>query len=254
MAAFSLAGGVYVQSRDAAIDRIDVQGTPSRDAATNILLVGLDQGGGRPRADTIVIVRLQPDGAVAVLPIPRDLRNPASGTRLNAAYTDSGPQALIDGITAATGLPVDHYVELDFAGFVALVDDVGGVELSINAPLHDNWTGLDLTPTPCTTLDGATALALVRSRHVDGDNTGELGRNARGQAALIAAIDCLTDVGPDLATIDRLSRVLADHATLDDGLTRGRLADLAHTRRRPHPTRSTPPRCRWWLWTTAWSC
>jgi LCP family protein required for cell wall assembly len=237
VATVGVAGVLYVDRRDAAIDRVDVSGEPSIDGATNILLVGTDSRAGfaEPgaetvvgnRSDTMVIVRLQADGSVGVLPIARDLQDPATGTRINGAY-DQGPQALIDTIHSVTGLPIDHYVELDFTGFVGLVDELGGVELSVSRELVDPMSGLVLEPSPCATLDGETALALARARHIDGDPTGDLGRMARGQAALTALVGALSEASGDPATIDRLTRVLADHAVLDEGLTLGRLADLAH--------------------------
>jgi LCP family protein required for cell wall assembly len=162
-----------------------------------------------------------------VLPIPRDLQEPATGQRVNGAYND-GAQALIDTIVSVTGLPIDHYVELDFAGFVALVDELGGVRLAVDRSFVDSNSGLHLDPSPCATLDGETALALARARHVEGDDSGDFGRMARGQAALTALIASLSDADGDPGTIDRLTRVLADHAAVDDGLTLGRMAELAH--------------------------
>jgi LCP family protein required for cell wall assembly len=237
VASLGTAGALYVDRRDAAIDRVVVEAPTSVDGAVNILLVGTDS---RPadgsladatvtgaRSDTMVIVRLQADGSVGVLPIPRDLQDPATGNRVNGAY-DDGPQALIDTIVSVTGLPIDHYVELDFAGFVGLVDELGGVKLAVARSFVDPDSGLVLDPSPCATLDGETALALARARHVDGDDSGDFGRMARGQAALTALIAELADADGDPGTIDRLTRVLADHAAVDDGLTLGRMAELAH--------------------------
>lgn len=237
VATVGLAGALYVDRRDAAIDRVDVTGEPSVDGAVNILLIGTDardgfdepgaEGVAGARADTIVVVRLQADGTVALLPIPRDLADPATGERINGTIA-GGPQALVDGVGSLTGLPIDHYVELDFEGFTGLVDELGGVRVSVSRQLVDHNSGLLLEPSPCVTLDGETALALARARHVEGDLTGDLGRMQRGQAALQALVAQLGESSADPATIDRLSRVLADHATLDDRLTLGRLAELAH--------------------------
>jgi LCP family protein required for cell wall assembly len=231
------AGALYVDRRDAAIDRVEVESPSSVDGATNILLVGTDArpADGSPadatvtgsRSDTMVIVRLQADGSVGVLPIPRDLQDPTTGQRVNGAHND-GAQALVDTIVSVTGLPVDHYVELDFAGLVALVDELGGVRLAVDRSFVDTSSGLLLDPSPCATLDGETALALARARHVEGDDSGDFGRMARGQAALTALIAELSDAEGDPRTVDRLTRVLADHAAVDDGLTLRRMADLAH--------------------------
>ena len=248
LAGVGVAGVLYVDRRDAAIDRVVVEEQPSLDSATNILLVGTDSRArfeeegadtvtGR-RSDTQVIVRLQADGSVALLPLPRDLQDPATGQRLNAAHAE-GPQALIDAVHSVTGLPVDHYIELDFRGFIDLVDELGGVELSVTRSLTDARSGLVLGPSPCATLDGETALALARARHIAGDPSGDLGRMARGEAALTALIGQLGESAGDPTTIDRLTRVLADHATVDDGLTLGRMADIAHVLASAGPERVT---------------
>jgi LCP family protein required for cell wall assembly len=222
------AGALYVARRDAAIDRIDVATEPSLDGAVNVLLVGIDA---RPtlegaRADTIMVLRVEPDGAVRALSIPRDLVDPATGQRFST-LSESGPQALLDAVTQVTGVPVDHYAEIGFTGLTDLVDELGGIELAIDVPLIDRDSGLVLQPSPCATLDGETTLALLRARHVDG--WGDMGRMARNRAVLAAAVAELADVGPDPAELDRLSRILADHATLDAELTTARMVELART-------------------------
>lgn len=243
-------GALYVQRRDAAIDRIDVTTDPSVGSATNVLLVGTDDRPGLDgvRADTIVLVRVRADGGVDVLSVPRDLRVPAdadsegsggsggsgNGPRRLGSTRARGPQAMIDAVRDLTGVPVDHYVELDMPGFVDLVDDLGGLRLAVDAPLRDRAAGLDLAPDACATLDGEEALALVRSRRLevgrDGryetDPTSDLGRATRAQAVATAAVAALAEAD-DPATLDRVSRTLADHASLDEGLDLPRLAELA---------------------------
>lgn len=232
-------GFLYVQRRDAAIDRVHVTTQPSTDGATNLLVVGSDQlpASGPARADTLAIVRFEADGSVRVLSIPRDLVDPQQGRTLGDDYLD-GAQTLIDRVTALTGVPIDHYLGLDFQGFVQLVDEVGGVRVAIDAPLRDAPTGLDLPATSCTTLDGETALALVRARSVESQDTtgqwvpepeGDEGRIARDQTIMKIAVASLADTGPDLLAIDGYTRVLADHAVLDSGLSLARLINLGRT-------------------------
>jgi LCP family protein required for cell wall assembly len=214
-------GALYVERRDAAIDRIDVATAPSTDGAMNILLVGADQTAAHP--DSIVVVRLSPDGSIGVLSVPRDLVDPATGVRVTG-HTD--PQALVDAVVGLLGVPIDHYVRMDFGGFVDLVDQLGGLPVAIDRPLHDPSVGLDLEPTACTTLDGETTLALVRARHLEWDGSGDLGRIARGQALLTAAVAQLAGTGGDPASIDRFSRLLADHAVVDAGLDLREMIDI----------------------------
>jgi LCP family protein required for cell wall assembly len=222
------AGALYVTRRDAAIDRVDVATEESLDGATNVLVVGTDplwEGVEGVMADTIVVVRVEPDGSVRTLPIPGDLLDTTTGESMGAAHM-RGPQALIDTMTNLTGIPIDHYVEVDFEGFAALVDELGGLRLAVDAPLRDEQTGLDLPASSCTTLDGETALALVRARQVEGDSSGDVGRMARTQAVLQVAVAGLADVGPDPVELDRLGRLLAEHATLDNSLSLEHLVEL----------------------------
>jgi hypothetical protein len=139
--------------------------------------------------------------------------------------TEGGPQGLVDAVTSLTGIPVDHYVQVGLDGFAGLVDDLGGVTITVDRPLEDRSTGLSLAPGVCQQLDGETTLALVRSRHVSPGS--DLDRMARGQVVLQAALAELADVGPDPVALDRLARTLADHAVLDSGLSLRRLVELA---------------------------
>ena len=217
----------YVVRRDAAIERIPITMQPSTDGATNLLVVGsndLPTKGADHLADEVAILRFEKDGTVRILSIPRDLWDPQQNRPLIADYLD-GPQALVDRVTGMLGVPVDHYVGLDFAGFAELVDTAGGLHIGIDQPLRDDATGLDLEPTPCTTLDGATTLALVRSRSI-GEPAGDLGRIELDQAIMKIAVGSLADSGTDLLTIDSYTQVLADHAVVDSGLSLTRLMRL----------------------------
>jgi LCP family protein required for cell wall assembly len=225
-----------VRSRDRAIDRVELRALDPAPAgaATNILLVGTDAPTGG-RSDTMVVVRVTPGSETTALFLPRDLWDAMREMRLNSALA-GGPDALVAEVTALTGIPLDHYVQLDFAGFRDLVDELGGLPLAVDVPVSDRATGLQLEPASCAVLDGQTMLALTRARHLEvrdaggvwtSDPTGDLGRIARGQALADAIVQQLTTIGPDPVALDRLSRVLADHAVVDSGLSLGRLVELA---------------------------
>jgi anionic cell wall polymer biosynthesis LytR-Cps2A-Psr (LCP) family protein len=83
-----------------------------------------------------------------------------------------------------TGVHIDHYAEIGFAGFVGVVDAVGGVDLCLDKPVRDEDSGADL-PAGCQTLDGAEALAFVRQRKQEAQ--GDLGRT-RNQQKFLAAL------------------------------------------------------------------
>ena len=99
---------------------------------------------------------------------PRDtmVNIPGHGRdRINAAYAIGGPQLLIDTLDANFGIKINHYVEVDFKSFQAVVDTIGNVKVYLPGRVRDEETGLN-TPfgAGCYPLDGGAALAYVRSR------------------------------------------------------------------------------------------
>ncbi len=151
------------------------------------------------RSDTIMILRKDDDGTAALVSLPRDLLVEIAGTgrqdRINSAYAE-GPEQLAQTVTESLGVPIHHYVEVDFQGFKRIVDEIGGVDLCIQYATRDLNTGLALQP-GCQTLDGTQSLAFARSRYYeefrDGDwqmdPTADLGRIARQQLFIRAAVD-----------------------------------------------------------------
>ncbi|MFF8786382.1 LCP family protein [Streptomyces sp. NPDC015125] len=107
----------------------------------------------------------------------------ASKNKLNAAFSFGGPDLLVQTIEHNTGMHVDHYTEIGFAGFVGIVDAVGGVPLCLDRDIRDKKSGANLTK-GCHTLDGRTALAFVRQRHQEAK--GDLGRSQNQQKFLAA--------------------------------------------------------------------
>ena len=192
------------------------------------------------RSDTVLVARVEPDQErVKLLSIPRDLWLPIAGTdsedRINTAYSN-GRQTLIDTIQQSLGIPINHYVEVDFAGFQRLVQSIGGVPMWFDTAMRDRNTGLVVNGRGCVTLDGEQALALARSRHLefveDGywstDPTGDLGRIARQQALILEAVK--QAVSLDLTSASRFNEMLditVDSVGLDEGLSFDDLAGLA---------------------------
>ncbi len=151
------------------------------------------------RADVIMILRREADGGLALTSIPRDLWVPIAGTggsdRINAAY-GTGPERLVSTITAALGIPIHHYLEVDFVGFTRIIDATGGVPMCFDYATRDRMSGFDVQP-GCHNLSGRLALAFGRSRSYeefrDGrwqmDPTGDIGRMGRQQLFIRAAIN-----------------------------------------------------------------
>ena len=146
-----------------------------------VMLIGADASG--RLADSIVLALFPEDGsAAALVSIPRDLYLPNPCTkdyrRVNASLWGcrggvSGPELLAVVVEDFTGVAVDHYVRIEFEGFVEVVDGLGGVEICFEYPTHDLNASLDIPEAGCVSADGATALAYARSRNarqlVDGE-------------------------------------------------------------------------------------
>jgi polyisoprenyl-teichoic acid--peptidoglycan teichoic acid transferase len=209
------AGYGYVHYRFGQIRSVTVPGLHQSGSGRpfNLLVVGsdsretLDGEDGRhygsvggQRNDTTLVVRVEPARKrVSMLSIPRDLVVPIAGTgaenRINAALTN-GPGELVRTVEQSFGIPIHHYVLIDFDGFTAIVDALGGIDVRFPYPSRDAKSGLDIRQAGCQRLDGARALALARSRYfsyqLDGvwrsDPWADLGRIRRQQAFLQAVI------------------------------------------------------------------
>lgn len=200
-----VAGGYwYLNAKLGNAQRIDVPVDSGPD--TNFLILGSDSRAfvtseedaasfgevGGERADTLIIVRVDPETKKALLvSLPRDLwvEIPGRGAaKINSAFQD-GPAGVINTIRHNFAIPIHHYVQVDFAGFRNIVSAMGGVEMYVAAPARDAKTGLDIPTAGCVTLNGDQALAWVRSRNYQylesgawrTDPTGDFGRINRQQ-------------------------------------------------------------------------
>ena len=142
------------------------------------------------RSDTLIVVNVEKStGIISLMSVPRDLwvtiGDSENTERINVAYRE-GAAVLVRTINRALGIPIHHYLEIDFQGFKQLVDAVGGVTVCVEYPTRDRNTGLYIRP-GCKNLDGVDSLAYARSRFfeekVDGqwrmDGTSDIGRGKR---------------------------------------------------------------------------
>jgi LCP family protein required for cell wall assembly len=161
------------------IDPIDPGG------AQNILIIGSDTrdgldkrekslpaffpSGGK-RSDTIILVHLFADKQHAVvMSFPRDLRVNVPGyglTKINAAY-NLGPENVIKTVKEYSGLPINHYVEVNFIAFRRIVNALGGVPMCVTHPYNDPDAGLFIKKAGCYNFDGDQALGFARTRKQD---------------------------------------------------------------------------------------
>jgi LCP family protein required for cell wall assembly len=213
----------------ASINKIDVfTGIDNRpekkSTAMNYLLVGSDTREGLSKAelkalrvgsvataagkrsDTMLLVHISKARDKAVLiSIPRDTfalipehRSkagkliPAVHSKINSSFNWGGAPLLIQTIEEMTDLKIDHYIEINFAGFARIVDSIGGVEICTKKNINDPKSHLVLEA-GVHTLNGIESLKYVRTREFDG--MGDLGRMQRQQAFMSAVLRKATSAG-----------------------------------------------------------
>lgn len=202
------------------VPQLNVEGTPELVARTaeerddsgwngsdplTILLLGVDiEAGGASRTDTLILVNIDPETrSAAMMSIPRDLKVviPGYGVhKINAAFAlgefnkvqGGGAGLTIRTIESNLGIPVHGFVQIDFQGFVQMIDTVGGVVVDVPYPIRDDEYPAEnfryqriYFPAGWQHLDGEEALIYARTRHQDGDSM----RSARQQQVLMALRD-----------------------------------------------------------------
>jgi LCP family protein required for cell wall assembly len=211
-----------------------------------------DRNGLGERADTIMILRLDPKtNAAAVLSFPRDLWVRINGKktqgRINSAFNRDDPNPLIVTIFDNFGILIDHYVNIDFCAFKEIVDAVGGVRVPFATPVRDKNTNLLIEAPGCHTFGGEEGLAYVRSRHFRyydaktkkwvEDPAADRGRISRQQDFLRRAIQKALDKSAGNPTIAKdLIDAALTYVILDANLTAGRLLELANAMKNLDPT------------------
>ncbi|GGT25720.1 LCP family protein [Streptomyces chromofuscus] len=176
------------------VDLSKVIDRPEAGEGTNYLIVGSDSREGMTdeqkkalhtgssegkRTDSMMILHTG-GGAPTLISLPRDsdveiptfvgsesgktYQGTGRRVKLNAAYAEDGPELLVRTVEFNTGLHIDHYVEIGFAGFANIVDAVGGVEMDIPQDIKDTKSGADFKKGK-QTLNGEEALAFVRTRY-----------------------------------------------------------------------------------------
>ncbi|REE98367.1 LCP family protein [Thermomonospora umbrina] len=157
------------------------------------------------RSDTMMLVHVSREhDRISLISLPRDSlvtipshrsngSEGAKGTlvpsrqgKLTWAYQFGGPDLTVSTIRRATGVSIDHYIEVNFYGFVNMVDALGGVDVCVEEPVHDRKSGLRL-PAGKTHVDGLRALAFTRARYnlTGGSDLGRIDRQQQFMAALM---------------------------------------------------------------------
>lgn len=248
-------GYAYLAYTESKIDRIEASELTSLNTlaagsgdVVNVLVVGVDDRSTLPddwedkfgdfagrRTDVMIVAHLVPGESIQMLSIPRDLKSNIAGhgtNRVNASYVLGGPDLLVQTIQSETGIPIHHYVEIDFAGVGAIVDSLGGVTLDFAYPGRDTVSGF-ATDAGRHTLNGEQAVAYARSRHYQeyrngewaGTSGGDISRTGRQQEILIAMFGQVTS--PSSAfNLPTFLPTFADQITADEGLSLAMMAGL----------------------------
>ena len=197
------------------------------------------------RTDTIIVARVDPGAkSIDLVSVPRDLWVPIAGTgengRVNSAFNGEGGEArLVSTVEDFLDIEINNYAEINFSGFQAIIDSLGGVSIWFDNPVRDPKSGLDVPSAGCHALSGFDALAFARSRSLEyhdgeawrADPTGDLGRTARQQfllTRLASTASSKLDL-TDLGTVDQILRVGGQNLVVDDGAGANDLFGLART-------------------------
>jgi LCP family protein required for cell wall assembly len=211
---------------------------------------GSDAQVGGARSDVTMLLHLDPVHGATILSIPRDLFVPmpphsvvGSVGKIDATLNNS-PEQLIEAITNDLGIPIDHYVSINFDGFQNVVNALGGIDMSFPAPLRDTYSGLNITTTGCQFLNGTEALELVRARHLQYEQGGrwyddpesDLSRIRRDHEFLTVLAKTVKAKG--ITNPLRANAVLGSvvsQLTIDDGMSVGTMLDLLRRYGRLNP-------------------
>ncbi len=212
--------------------------------ATQVKAFGNEANAGGQRSDVTMVARFDPTAkTVTLLSVPRDLWVDIPGNdsgisgmnRINAAY-DGGPDLLIQTIEKNLGIPINHYVAVNFPGFSGMVNALGGVTMDFPTAVKDQYTGLDVTTTGCQVVNGTTALELVRSRHLyyrnlngywEYDGLSDFSRIQRQDAFFRAVLAKVNASITSPLTINSFIGAAVGNLTIDDTLSQGDLLHIA---------------------------
>lgn len=217
----------------------------------NVLLLGIGGAGhdGGSLTDSMMVASIKPSTKqVALLSLPRDLivkiydrENPDywEGRKINYAYALGGMELAVEKVSEVTGLTIQYYMLVDFSGFRQLIDDVGGITVTVPQGFTGLYGAQELS-TPCPkqrlyylddgpycaipftagteTMDGERALIYARIRKLapgsaNGDEGSDFARARRQQAVLQGFKDQLLSAGTVLnpTTITKVTSDLDDH-------------------------------------------
>jgi LCP family protein required for cell wall assembly len=152
---------------------------------------------------------------------------PAQFGMLNAAFAYAGPTCTWKTLESLTGVHIDHFVQIDFAGFKRMVDALDGVEICVDKPVNDPRAELSLKAGK-QTVKGEDALGYVRARYSLG-NGSDLERIERQQKFMASVVDKATssEILTDPGKTYKFLKAAAKSMTTDDELDLAAMRKLA---------------------------
>jgi LCP family protein required for cell wall assembly len=238
-----------------------IVGTDSRAGQNSDMGAGTTDDAAGARSDTIMLVNIPANRKrVVAVSFPRDLSitpmecehwdpttnayGPATDpdspvyqmdkvyteTKLNSAYAVGGPKCLVKVIQKLSGLSVNRFMAVDFAGFAKMVDALGGVEVCSTTPLEDYELGTVLANAGRQVVDGHTALQYVRARQVTTETNGDYGRIKRQQLFLSSLLRSLIskDTFFSLSKLNNVVNLFINDSSVDNIQTKD-LVDLGQS-------------------------
>jgi LCP family protein required for cell wall assembly len=238
-----------------------IVGVDSRFGENSDMGAGTTADAGGARSDTIMLVNIPANRKrVVAVSFPRDLAitptkcehwDPDTGqygpvtdeqsdmygqnevyteTKINSAYAVGGPKCLVKVIQKLSGLSVNRFMAVDFAGFAKMVDAIGGVEVCSTTPLEDYELGTVLANAGRQMVDGHTALQYVRARQVTTEVNGDYGRIKRQQLFLSSLLRSLIskEVFFSLSKLNNVVNMFIDDSYVDNIKTKD-LVDLGQS-------------------------
>lgn len=230
-----------------------IVGVDSRYGQNADMGAGTTEEAGGARSDTIMLVNIPANRKrVVAVSFPRDLAikstlceawDPKTGaygpiydedtksygsdqvyteTKLNSAYSFGGPKCLVKVIQKLSGLSINRFMAVDFAGFSKLVDAVGGVEVCSPTPLEDYELGTVLENSGRQVIDGHTALQYVRARQVTTEVNGDYGRIKRQQMFLSSLLRSMIskDTFFNIGKLNNVVNLFIDDSSVDNVTTK----------------------------------
>lgn len=215
--------------------QILILGSDTRTGNGGAFLGSVADSSGVGNSDVMMLLTLSADRKdVTVVSFPRDLLvplpacvNPQTGKpsravdlgQLNGALDEGGPGCTVAAINNLTGLSIDHFMMAGFNAVSELSSAVGGVEVCVQAPVDDGYSGLKL-PAGTSEVQGDQALAFLRTRHSFGDG-GDIGRIAAQQSFMASLARKVRAEGTltNLPKLYSIADVITRNLTVDDGLS-----------------------------------